>query len=529
MTAAGSSGTPGAGASGGPNGSGGNSTAGATGVPGAGTAGMAGGATGGVPTCAPSEGLQVTRLATTSIAQMGEPFDSNAEDTAPWEHDTNYGKPPEIVAVPDGEHVDVLWQDHSGDVGRNEDDPNKNAKKAFVVRIEKGAAGYALTRAYQIDQLAHIMGLTKDELGNYYVATGVDEDQEVEGMNGPADGMHRPGIVKLVKFDVNGCKSLEIDVSGAREMDDPESEPIINPMVAATSRLAYQGGQLALLHGINTDYDPGVDSRHQKALTTHLDAMTGLVTRDSTMWVSHSFDQRLFWDGSGFVELHLGDAYPRSIALGRFTASDETETYDLFKAKGELGDNNTFTRLGGIAPIATGDLGYLVVFTTERGTETAEILNGTRDLAFLRVARGFADMDESGTTFVDGASTQAVTSSGEAVTNKLSWLTDYAAETAQADRSRVAAIGGDQFVVLWERWTGTDDDNEFTGTYGLLLGGDGMVKLAAKQVTMQHLLRSDDVVTLGTSALLVTGDGTAKKLTLNLVGADLAVQAFEIP
>jgi hypothetical protein len=63
----------------------------------------------------------------------------------------------------------------------------------------------------------------------------------------------------------------------------------------------------------------------------------------------------------------------------------------------------------------------------------------------------------------------------------------------------------------------------------LLLGGDGMVKVPAKQVTLQHLLFGDDVVTLGTAALLVSGDAAAKKLTLNLVGADLAVQTFEIP
>ena len=56
------------------------------------------------------------------------------------------------------------------------------------------------------------------------------------------------------------------------------------------------------------------------------------------MWVSHSFDQRLLWDGSGFVELHLGDAYPRSIALGRFNDQKSgTKTYDLFKPKGAEG------------------------------------------------------------------------------------------------------------------------------------------------------------------------------------------------
>lgn len=512
-------------------GAGASSVAGAQAVAGSlGNAGVGTGGAGGAASCGGVDGLKVTRLATTAIAMMGTPFDSDADDTSPWSWDTNYGKPPEIIALPDGENLDVLWQDHSGDPARNQADPNKNAKKAFVVRIEKGAAGYAVTRAYQVDQLAHIMGLAKDETGNYYVASGVDEDDDLTP-TAPADGMHRPGIVKLIKFDEAGCKLLEIDSDAAREKADAESEPVINPMVAATSRLAYHAGRLALVHGINTGYDAGVDARHQKALTTHFDAMTGAVTRDSSMWVSHSFDQRLFWDGTGFTELHLGDAFPRAIALGRFgDAKTGTDTYELFKPKGDTGDNNTFTRLGGIAPIAAGDLGYVVVFTTDRGSETTEILNGTRDVAFLRVSRGFADMDAEGSSFVDGASTQDVTSSAKAVSNKLTWLTDYATDAAQADRARIAAVSGDQFVVLWERWTGTEDrESEYGGTHALVLGADGAVKVTPKQLSMRHLPRGDDMVSLGARALFVSGSASTKKLTLNLIGADLSLEAVEIP
>jgi hypothetical protein len=515
--------------SGGGSGVGGGSGTSAAGQ-GVGGASTAGSAAGGATACAATDGLKVTRLDTTAIAMMGKPFDTNSDKTSPWGFETNYGKPPEIVALADGENLDILWQDHAADPARNQLDPNKNAKKAFVVRVEKGAASYAITRAYQVDQLAHIMGLAKDESGNYYVATGVDEDADLTPDN-PAPGMHRPGIVKLVKFDANGCKSLEIDADNERQKADPKSEPIINPMVAATSRLAYNGGRLALVHGINVDYDPDVMARHQKAMTTHFDALTGAATLTDSMWVSHSFDQRLFWDGTGFIELHLGDAYPRSIALGLFNdGKDKSKTYDLFRPKGDLGDNNTFTRLGGIAPIASGDLGYLVVFATDRSLETTAILNGTRDLAFLRVSRGFPSMSEKGTSFVDGAATQDVMSAGAAATNKLSWLTDYAADAAQADRPKVAGIGGDQFVVLWERWTGTADrQSTFGGTQGLLLGGDGTVKVMPKAVTMLHLSRGDDLVTLGAQSLFVSGDGTTKKLTLNLIGADLTLSAVDLP
>jgi len=89
---------------------------------------------------------------------------------------------------------------------------------------------------------------------------------------------------------------------------------------------------------------------------------------------------------------------------------------------------------------------------------------------------------------------------------------------------------GDQTVVLWERWTGTGDRaSMFGGTQALVLGTDGTVKVMPKKVSDHHLLRGDDLVSLGAQAVFVSGDGTAKKLTLNLLGADLTVTAVELP
>ena len=148
----------------------------------------------------------------------------------------------------------------------------------------------------------------------------------------------------------------------------------------------------------------------------------------------------------------------------------------------------------------------------------------------MRVSRAFADMDAEGSSFVDGVTTQDVTSAGKAVSNKLTWLTDYAGETAQADRPRVAAIAGDQFVVVWERWTGSDDrESDFGGTHGLLVGADGVVKLPSKMLSQRHLPRGDDLVSLGSRALYVSGSASSKRLTLNLIGADLNLEVVEIP
>jgi hypothetical protein len=84
--------------------------------------------------------------------------------------------------------------------------------------------------------------------------------------------------------------------------------------------------------------------------------------------------------------------------------------------------------------------------------------------------------------------------------------------------------------VLWERWTGSDDnESEFSGTHGLVLGADGVVKVMPKLIRQGHLSRGDDVVSLGARALFVSGSAATKKLSLHLIGADLALETVEIP
>lgn len=473
--------------------------------------------------CTPMETtLAVSALDTTAIAEMGTPFDADERDRiGPADWNTNYGKPPELVAMPYGTGFDVLWQDTT-----------ESPPRGFVVHVEPEGEGYAVQSAYELDLIDVIMGLTRDEQGNYYYATGIDEDDDIT-VEDPPEGVHRGDIVRLVKFTTAGCVLMESDVDIERGLADDESEAIINPMVAGSSRLAYGDGTVALLHSINTPPD-SADVRHQKALTTHLDAMTGAVTRTDSMWVSHSFDQRLLWDGAGFVELHLGDAYPRRVALGRFTPDSRTDTYGLYAPKGGEGDNATYTRLGGIAPVASGDYGFLVVFATDRSAEIAtqqwQALVGHRDVALVRVARGFADMSSSGSDFVDqSGDVQTVESSGEMVDNYVTWLTDHTAEggvEAHAGRPRIAALTGDRFVVLWERWEGEGEDEDFVGTYAVEIDSAGAVVTPAALVSDRHIPRGDDAFTLGGKAALVLGDEATTSLTLLLVGPGLETSTF---
>lgn len=459
--------------------------------------------------------LSVTRLMTTTIASLGTPFPSDENDLqGPADWATHYGKSPEIIPFSSEGALDVLFQDQG------------STEYAYVVRIVPSVDSYVVDVAYQVQSLGRIMGFTKDTSGNYYVATGVDEDDVVDADYPPND-IHRSNVVRIVKFDIHGCVIMESDVDMARQAANGDSEIIVNPMTAASSRLVWGGDRLLLVHGQNTEPDAGLGgTRHQKALSTHINALDGTVTRTSTMWVSHSFDQRALYDGSHFVELHLGDAYPRYVALGAYNDDGGDGSYSAFYIKGNTGANNTHTRLGGIVQTSDPTYGYLALFSTERSTNTGDGIQGTRDVALVRVAKDFVSMDTSDSV-VDqsGASTQSVTSGDDARTNYVRWLTDLG-EGNHAERPRIVALSGGEYIVLYERWTGGGED--FDGTFALRIDASGVVLAGPTEVPGEHHInRGDDIATLGGKAVYVTGGDGA--LHLNLVGSDLVAQRVSLP
>jgi hypothetical protein len=453
------------------------------------------------------------------VATIGEllvPFDANLldlEGPAGWS--TQYGKSPEIVAVAHDRTIDVLVQDYTaGPSG-----------KAYALRLEPLGEDYVVTAVLEPPMLDRIMGFTLDPNGMLYVASGVDESITLT-LDVPAPGEYRSGIVRVVKVGWDGAVQFDTDLDTARQATGAAPELLINPMVAATSRLAWGAGSVALLHGINTDTDWGIMARHQKALTTHLRSDDGTVTRTASIWVSHSFDQRMFHDGTGFVELHLGDAFPRDVVLARVEAETDTGPYSMLAIKGNTGNNNTWTRLGNAAMIE-GDptYGYLALFATEPTPATDVMVAGSRELGLVRVRRDFYAVPADGGTHLDPGmpDTFDVQSGGVARQNRLRWLTHYQADTtgqSHAERPKLVALGDDTFVVLWERWDGAG--STFAGTWGMVIDATGATLVAEAEVSDSHLPRGDDAFALDGEAAWITGDSAARQLHIHVVDAQLA-------
>jgi hypothetical protein len=148
------------------------------------------------------------------------------------------------------------------------------------------------------------------------------------------------------------------------------------------------------------------------------------------------------------MELHLGDAYPRQLVFDRVSGSARSDAYTAYFIKGATGNNNTYTRLGDIAPITEdASFGYLVLFATERVTSEPSDgrIGGARDLAITRIRSNFAELDSESTSHLDEGlpHTQDVTSGGTALQNRVRFLTDHAGEgDVHAERPKLLPIGG---------------------------------------------------------------------------------------
>ncbi len=467
------------------------------------------GAPGGTP------GAFVPRTAA-AVRDLGlVPFDVNRRDlVGPGDWDPQYGKLPEIVVSPGAAGFDVALQSY--------DDPAR--ARTFILRFTHAGAGPVLTAAFEAPTLGLLLGFTAAPDGGFYYATAT-EDASVDPRY-PPPGQHRADVVRVYRADRSGAVVFDVDLDLARARFDGDAEPLINPGVASSARLALAGGQLALVHGINTTYDDGVKARHQKAISTSLDATTGAVSRTSGIWVSHSFDQRYLVEGTDLYEVHLGDAYPRQVIASRVRGGAAGSGFPLFHVKGTLGANNTFTRLGDLArtDATTGNGGFLLLLATERAVTDAALVNGSRDLALVRTSPDFASGAPGGAIDAGFGVPFAVTSSGAARTNRLQWLTDYAGagNTQHAERPKLVALGDGQFLVLWERWTGAARGAQsFDGTYAMRIDGAGTVLAAATRVTASHLPRGDDAFLSRGEACFVTGEAAAGTLTLRCVSPAL--------
>lgn len=445
-------------------------------------------------------------LTKSSIPVPGHPFDTGSEDRfGPNEWANQYGVSPKIVPVvnKDGT-ITVAWQDR--DYSRGKD--SKNWPDVHVSDLS--TEGKLLKDVHVPLEMENFGGFTKDADGQLYVFAYQNN----------AEGVYKPNM-RLIKYSGNGERLASFDA-------DPQFFNAMNPLQASTARLAAANGVVAVHFGKLRYKDAkGVNHQNSSFLLIGTDSMAMISDKTYEWTASHSFDQRLIWDGKNFVYTDLGDDFDRGVLINKNGKGHVLFTYKLNLAGS---NNNTFSELGGL--VTTGN-GYLVSGVSEGDLGNIQLpvekgLMGKSRNAFVLLVD--PDFEKLPDRIVNGKSERYLVNDDVVISQGVAsevvlfgtgseaksqqnvgviWLTNYSdVEKENASRPKLAKIGDDRYVALWERWT----RNTYLSTYYCVVNGRGQVVKAVTDLGPFPLPRGDDVVGGNGTVSWISGENFDEKL-----------------
>ncbi len=318
----------------------------------------------------------------------GKPFDARLRAGRPTLSNSNNEWVPQIVAASDNsKNLHVAWRDQ----GQNKIHIAKYTSTAISgatsLPVAKGTTTAtrlaAKTSAASIDAIANgnaanLVGFAIDGAGtNRYVLFGKDE---YISFKAKPQNQYRTDALRLAKVGATSGWPKNLDTKSYSDSQ------FYQPLAGGTGRMTLGNSQLAFILGRNTEIDTGLnpDERHQQALRRSIDTAGNAVVT-SGGYHGHSFNQRIYFDGTHFVTL---DRNEWGILLGKWEAksgissagsSRPIYTRPLYKqeVKSYLGN------------VRLGANGYVVLFASEKGSATSQLYNGPRNLAVVHVVKDF--------------------------------------------------------------------------------------------------------------------------------------------
>ena len=511
----------------------------------------------------------LSNWSSSTIARIGAVHDIDGDSLSPNSWMANYGTTPEIILQSTTDIILVAWR-HQANTG--------DAEKIIVSKIVSANNGYSISGHVTVESLGLLAGFSVDNSSNFYVLSAKSENLSDNLSN--ID--HRSGIMTLQKFDSDTTRKYIVDVS----LEGKYNTPIMSPMHAGTSRMVFGNGKLNVNFAGHTNISGGLRHQHSKQITFIAD--NGSVDSVYT-GPSHSFDQRVVFDGTDFIGVGLSDAGPRGIAVakvGTVTTLSKLEPLseshcNLFSLTYPCGNGTTtsyrynpvaygikggndgdtamhynmvFTRLGNIQ---VGTNGYPILFATEKSTGyTGSTVNlDARNLALVHVKNDFTsadyhDWDNSykiGMVDNDTSLNSNFTSHAVTVVNKdnssltysannpgIVWFTNYSDKSLEnVEKPKLVKISTNKFIAIWEKWKATNTSitgmsSDYVSTFAMLIDEYGNILEAAKDIGQVRLQRGDDVVELNGKAAWIRGDQETSSLILYTISESLGLTTYEL-
>ncbi len=477
-----------------------------------------------------------------------------------WDPSVNMPAPvkrPQIVAVPQGDTLYVAYQTW---------DRAKPTDKVAVTIIPFADIGEKkLVAVRVVPSGGTLVGFAVDDKGRDFILTAKAESFP---NNPQGDFVEKIAKARRENILVLHAEGIATDLGTEKFI----AEPVYGVGNAGSGRLAAGGGYLAATFACRY-YAPSDKLIHQQANDLLVSEDLKSVPLKADNAVSHSFDQRLIYDGTDFVTLHQGDQYP---VTGLIIEKSQTGSKDGARRPPQFAvfscptsGNAVFFELGGLA--AEPD-GYPVLFTATRNTDEVSpktIEEKTKlpwDVGLLYVVRDFEkrpwpkkpfDVVGAGIlaggyakpeTFTfdnfswDPAASAFSKRESRTVSRQVAWLTSYTAAKGAATRATAAKfvqLEVGKYVAVWEEQSLTPRGWQYQRTVATTVMISGTKD--AKEVTAgkpqplagnPRLHRGDDAVAVTLNgkrvAAWVTASDTNRQLTLHAVGVDLKYWAVAL-
>jgi hypothetical protein len=464
-------------------------------------------------------------------------------------------KKPQIVAAVHKNELYVAWQTWG-----------ERRPAARIVVGQTGLdrlTGGKLAEVRTVASHGALVGFTVDETGADHVLSAAAEELPNDPPPNFVSEIHnkwRKGVITLSSagraVDLNSPK-----YTGA---------PFYGLTSGGSGRLAAGRGLLAAVFA-RRHYSPRDKLIHQEAnaLLVQGNPATVLIKAGNT--VSHSFDQRLLFDGTEFVALHQADTYPFTGLIVEKLRTHPAARVRLARYNAyacPTFGNAVYFELGGLAAEADG---YPVLFTATRNThavtaENARAMHGRAwDLAMVYVARDFdarpnppspynitgsgvlvkgyaPDEEFKVNNFTWNPQTSRYDKAEpRTIKRRVLWLTENDQMT-KATRAKLVKLRPGQYVAVWEEHTLTGRGWRYATTRALALTAQGKGVGKARSVSITRgrqvelkglrLHQGDDAVALTVDgaphAGWVTAGATRQQLVLHTLDGELRHKTYPL-
>lgn len=174
--------------------------------------------------------------------------------------------------------------------------------------------------------------------GNFYVAVGYNNLKESK----------KKTVIKVIQYNSKWKQLKTATIKGGAANT---FVGIYEPFDAGNCRMDMQGSTLYLMTS-RTMFMSGDKLHHQSNISFKINTKKMTAKTANESYASHSFNQfAKFKDGSLYLLDH-GDAYPRSVELTTVqnygSENEKINSSPMFSLKGDIGDNFTGCRVGGM-------------------------------------------------------------------------------------------------------------------------------------------------------------------------------------